>query len=74
MVKRDGDRYVVGLPSGEVELKDEREYLEYFADGKDIIGFLSDESVFGEDLTAYAGLAEAVGENVAKIRKGISLI
>ena len=74
LVKRAGERYVVELPSGEAELKDERAYLDYFADGKDIIGFLADESIFGEDLTAYAGLAEAVGENVAKIKKGISLI
>jgi tagaturonate reductase len=74
LVKRDGDRYVVSLPSGEVELKDDKIYLDYFADGGSIESFLADESIFGEDLTAYAGLAEAVGENVAKIRKGISLI
>jgi tagaturonate reductase len=74
LVKRDGDRYVVSLPSGEVELKDDKIYLDYFADGGSIESFLADESIFGEDLTAYAGLAEAVGENVDKIRKGISLI
>ena len=71
--KKDG-KYVVSLPSGEVEFKDDVPYLEYFANNNSITDFMSDEKVWGEDLTKYAGFAQTVMENVEKIQKGICLI
>ena len=71
--KKDG-KYVVNLPSGEVEFKDDVPYLEYFANNNSITDFMSDEKVWGEDLIKYAGFAQTVMENVEKIQKGICLI
>lgn len=73
-LKKSGEEYVACLPSGEVSFKDDLPYLEYFANGNSIVGFMSDESVWGEDLTAYKGFAETVMVNVEKIKKGICLI
>ena len=71
--KKDG-KYVVNLPSGEVEFKDDLPYLEYFVNSNSIIDFMSDEKVWGEDLTQYEGFAQTVMENIEKIQKGICLI
>ena len=71
--KKDG-KYVVNLPSGEVEFKDDLPYLEYFANNNSIVDFMSDEKVWGEDLTQYVGFAQTVMENIEKIQKGICLI
>ena len=74
LVKREGEVYTVSLPERDIEIKDDKAYLDYFADGGSVGAFLSDASVFGEDLTKYAGLIDTVSENIEKIRKGISLI
>ena len=74
LVKREGEVYTVSLPERNIEIKDDKAYLDYFADGGSVGAFLSDASVFGEDLTKYAGLVDTVSENIEKIRKGISLI
>lgn len=74
LVKREGDVYTVSLPERDIEIKDDKAYLDYFADGGSVGAFLSDADVFGEDLTKYAGLIDTVSENIEKIRKGISLI
>ena len=73
-IEKQGDKYTVQVPNREIELKDDLPYLEYFANGKAIKAFMADERVWGVDLTAYAGFAEAVLENVEKIKKGICLI
>ena len=71
--KKEG-KYLVQVPNREIEIKDDLPYLEYFA-GKNAIGrFMSDESIWGEDLTKYAGFYDNVLANVEKIKKGISLI
>ncbi len=74
LVKREGDVYKVSLPERDIEIKDDKAHLDYFADGGSVGAFLSDASVFGEDLTKYSGLVDRVSENIEKIRKGISLI
>lgn len=74
LVKREGEVYTVSLPERDIEIKDDKAYLDYFADGGSVGAFLSDADVFGEDLTKYAGLIDTVSENIEKIRKGISLI
>ncbi|MBE7093189.1 MAG: tagaturonate reductase [Clostridiales bacterium] len=74
LIEKVGDRYEVKLKNRTVELKDDLPYLEYFASKKSVIDFMADESVWGEDLTAYAGFAEKVQENVELIKKGVVLI
>lgn len=73
-VQKQGDRYVSKLEDRMIELNDDVSYLEYFADGKSIVGFMSDKNVWGEDLTNYEGFAETVLSNVEKIKKGICLL
>ena len=73
-IEKQGDKYLVQVPNRTIELKDDLPYLEYFANGNSIVEFMASESVWGEDLTAYAGFAKAVEENVTKIKSGICLI
>ena len=73
-IEKQGDKYLVQVPNRTIELKDDLPYLEYFAGKNTIGGFMSNESVWGEDLTKYAGFYDNVFANVEKIKKGISLI
>lgn len=73
-VKKIEGRYIVKLKNGEIELKDDAKYLDYFAENRPISLFLSDISVWGEDLTAYNGFVKVVEDNVEKIKRGIDLI
>ena len=74
LIEKQGEQYLAALPTRTVELKDDQPYLDYFATKQSIAGFMKDESIWGEDLTAYEGFLTAVEENVAKIKKGICLI
>lgn len=67
-------KYVVKLPTREVEIIDDKPYLDYFASKKPLKEFMSDVNVWGEDLTEYNEFYETVNANVEKIYKGISLI
>ncbi len=73
-IEKKGDAYTVALPTREIEVKDDVPYLEYFAKGNTVIDFMKDESVWGEDLTAYADFAEKVLANIEKINKGECLV
>ncbi len=73
-LKQTADGFVACLPSGEVAFKDDLPYLEFFANGGSVADFMSDISVWGEDLTAYEGFKAAVEENIAKIKAGECLI
>ena len=73
-IQKQGDKYLVQVPSRTIELKDDLPYLEYFAGGGSVVDFMSKADVWGEDLTAYAGFADAVFANLEKIKKGESLI
>lgn len=73
-IERQGDKYTVKVPNREIELKDDLPYLEYFANGGSVVEFMAKADVWGEDLTAYVGFAEAVFGNVEKIKKGEVLI
>ncbi len=72
--KEDDGKYYVELPSRKVEIKDDIPYLEYFANGGDIINFMQDVEVWGEDLDEYKGFTNAVKENVKTIKSGKNLI
>jgi tagaturonate reductase len=73
VVKRDG-KFFVMLPSREIELVDNAEYLEYFAAGGSVAEFMKNERVWGEDLTAYEGFLQATLENLDRIERGECLI
>lgn len=73
-IQKQGNKYIVQVPNREIELKDDIPYLEYFAEGNSVVEFMANESVWDEDLTAYAGFAEKVQENVELIKKGVVLI
>ncbi|MBE5817007.1 MAG: tagaturonate reductase [Clostridiales bacterium] len=67
-------KFYANLPSGKVEYKDDLPYLQYFANGGDIVEFMKDEAVWGEDLTKYEGFAQAVENNVKEIKSGKVLL
>ncbi len=73
LTEEDG-KFYANLPSGKVEYKDDLPYLQYFANGGDIVEFMKDVNVWGEDLTAYKGFAEEVIANVNKIKAGEVLL
>ena len=74
VVKTSDGRFEVKLPSGKIEIKDDKEYLEYFASNGSISEFMRRDSVWGEDLSQYNGFCEQVEENVRRIKEGICLI
>lgn len=73
-VRRSGDTYTADVPGRTIEIKDEKAYLDYFADGGSVTEFMKKEDVFGEDLTKYVGFAEAVEANIKAINEGTVLL
>ena len=71
--KKDG-KYFVNLENRTVELIDNVEYLERFANKESVESIMQDESIWGENLHTYIGFADKVVENIAKINQGICLI
>lgn len=71
--ERDG-KYFVKLPSREIEILDDKPYLEYFAFGNSISSFMSDINVWGENLCNYKDFEQTVIKNVETILKGGRLI
>ena len=56
------------------ELKDDAEVLSFFASGKPLKDFLSDRTVWGEDLTAYPQFPETVTAQIERLARGESLL
>lgn len=74
-IKKEADgKYYVELPSRKIEIQDDIPYLEFFANGGCVIDFMKDVSVWGEDLTAYEGFADAVKSNVKTLRSGKTVL
>ncbi|MBR6709890.1 MAG: tagaturonate reductase [Clostridia bacterium] len=73
-VEKTEGRYYARLQNGTIELCDEPTYLEHFAAKRSIADFMSDVTVWGEDLTQYRAFCETVMNNVEKIKKGICLL
>ena len=69
-VRKEDGTYAASLPTCTAPLKDDEAYLSYFAAGGDIIRFMERADVWGENLTAYAGFADAVKNYVEGIRRG----
>lgn len=73
-IEKRGDEYFVKLPTREIQIQDDKPYLEYFANKNSLENFLKDENVWGEDLTLYKDFYKTVSENIEKIKTGICLI
>ena len=56
------------------ELKDDAAVLSFFASGKPLKDFLSDSSVWGEDLTAYPQFFDTVTAQAERLARGESLL
>ncbi len=67
-------KYIVKLPSREIELIDDKPYLDFFAEKKSVKDFMSNVSVWGENLCDYTDFYNTVIKNLDKINKGVSLI
>ena len=57
--ERDG-KFFNSLPDREIQIQDDKPYLEYFASGKGVKEFMQREDVWGEDLTKYKGFYDQV--------------
>ena len=73
-IEKSGENYEVKLSSRTVSLQDDKPYLDYFAAKNSVKGFMKDEKIWGEDLTAYAGFVDAVEANVKAILSGEVLL
>ncbi len=73
-LKKRGNDYIVTIAGREIPVLDDVKYLDYFANGGDLIAFLQNTDVWGEDLCAYAGFGQAVVRNVQRIVAGEALL
>lgn len=67
--EKDG-AFFAHLPNRDIMMKDEERYLKYFSNGHDIHDFLSDASIWGEDLTKIQGFEKEVNCLVDSIERG----
>jgi tagaturonate reductase len=68
------DKYICHLPSRDIEVKDDIQYLEYFFNGNTVSNFLKYEAIWGEDLTKFNNLENEINELLSRIKKGEDLI
>ena len=73
-LERKGDKFFVALPAREIEIIDDLPYLEYFVGGGSVAEFMSDASIWGEDLTTYEGFLDTTNKYLAMIASGEKLI
>ncbi len=73
-IQQKGEGYFVQMPTREIEIKDDKPYLDFFANGGKIADFMRDTTVWGENLDDYKCFVDTVVENVEKIKKGEVLI
>ena len=62
--QKDG-KYLYKLQDREIQIQDDKQYLEYFANKGNIKAFMQDVSVWGENLTEYNGFYEKVEEIIS---------
>lgn len=73
-VRREGERFLVDLPSGTCELRDDIAYLSYFADGGDPVAFAMRPEVFGEAFTRLPAVRPTLAAHLDRLRAGESLL
>ncbi|MDD3946341.1 MAG: tagaturonate reductase [Clostridia bacterium] len=65
-----GDAYYFHVESETYELKDDKNYLDFFLEGGTVTRFLSDK-IWGVDLNGFSGLTEAIKENLSLFQRDI---
>ncbi len=68
------DKYFVQLPTREIQLIDDKPYLDYFANNGSVEDFMSNAEIWGEDLTKYEKFVTIVTTNLEQIKKGVCLL
>ena len=66
-VKFKDGKFICKLKTREIEIQDDKNYLEYFANGGSVKEFMQNIGVWGEDLTNYAGFSEKVAEIIENL-------
>jgi len=69
-IRKDGEIYTAQVPGRMIQIQDDAPYLQHFAEGGSVAGFMAKTDVWGEDLTAYPGFLETVEANIARFNKG----
>jgi len=72
-IEKDGDKYIVSLPSRIIEVRDDEVYLNYFKVNS-LHDFLSDINTWGMDLTSFNDFEGTLSKYLEMINKGESLI
>ncbi len=74
IVKNADGKFTVNVGGRTLEITDDLPILNYFAGGGDVLSFMKKADVFGKDLTAFTGFADAVLKNMKTLANGESLI
>ncbi len=69
-IEEKGDAFFAHLPNREIVMKDEERYLKYFSNGHDVRDFLSDVSIWGQDLSDIPGFYDEVMRLIDSIERG----
>ena len=69
-IEEKGGAFFARLPDREIAMKDEERYLKYFSSGHDVRDFLSDVSIWGEDLSNIPGFYDEVMRLIDSIERG----
>ena len=69
-VEKKENRYFVYLGEKDYEIRDEKEHLDFFANGGSAADFLKKKEVWGEDLAQYNNLVKTVENNILRINSG----
>ena len=64
-------KFICKLKTRDIEVQDDKNYLEYFANGGSVKEFMQNVTIWGEDLTKYAGFCEKVMEIIESLWKAI---
>ena len=72
-IQKCGDKYICHLPSRDIEVRDDIEYLEYFR-SHNVHDFLSDTSIWDVDLTKFDEFEDTVNKYLLIIKNGGRLI
>lgn len=73
-IEQVGDKFICHLPSRDIEVRDDMQYLTFFSSGKSVHDLLTDVSTWGMDLTTFDKFEETVNEYLKLIKEGKELI
>ena len=73
-IEQVGDKFICHLPSRDIEVRDDMQYLTHFSSGKSVHDLLTDVSTWGMDLTTFDKFEETINEYLKLIKEGKELI